>query len=74
MSDQHTNHDDPAMTEDVSEDYAAPLAALSVGDQIPWKLDASGEPQWLTVVAVEGPGVYLVCDPSGNVERLTDTE
>jgi hypothetical protein len=69
MSDQHTNHDDPPLP-----DNAAPLAALSVGDQIPWKLDASGEPQWLTVVAVEGPGVYLVRDPSGNVERLTDTE
>jgi hypothetical protein len=73
MSDQHTNHDDPSMAENVSKDDAA-LGQLSIGDQIPWKLDASGEPQWLTVVAVEGPGVYLVRDPSGNVERLTDAE
>ncbi len=28
------------------------LAPLKIGDQIPWKLDRNGDPQWLTVIEV----------------------
>lgn len=73
MSDQPINHDPPT-AEELSPDDAAALAPLSIGDQIPWKLDVDGEPQWLTAIAIESPGVYLVRDPSGNIERLRDSE
>ena len=28
------------------------LTLLNVGDELPWRLDADGEPQWLTVIEV----------------------
>ena len=69
MNDQPQDHVDKS-----NDEHVPALAALEIGDRVPWKLDASGEPQWLTVVAVEGPGIYLVRDPSGNVERLSDSQ
>lgn len=50
------------------------LAPLEVGDLIPWKLDASGEPQWLEVVHVLDAVSYLVRYPDGSHEVLTDSE
>ena len=74
MSDQHAHHDNAPTHGPMQEDDVAALAPLRIGDQIPWKLDETGEPQWLTVIAIESPGVYLVRDPSGNIERLRDSE
>jgi hypothetical protein len=49
------------------------LAQLQVGDQIPWKLDRDGKPQWLTVTEVLENG-YIVHYPDGRLETLVDTE
>jgi len=50
------------------------LAPLTVGSEIPWRLTPEGEPQWLTVIEVVSPGVYLVRYPDGVVEELRDTD
>jgi len=50
------------------------LAPLHVGDQLPWKLDEDGEPQWLTVTSVLTKTSYAVRYPDGTVETLTDSE
>jgi hypothetical protein len=53
---------------------ASLLAPLNLGDQIPWKLDSRGEPQWLTVTDVIDEASYAVRYPDGTVEILTDSE
>ncbi len=50
------------------------LAPLKRGDQIPWKLDGSSEPQWLTVTGVIDATSYEVRLPDGTVETLADSE
>jgi hypothetical protein len=50
------------------------LAPLSVGDQLPWKLDRDGHPEWLVVVDVISPTSYLVRYPDGKNEILVDSE
>jgi hypothetical protein len=50
------------------------LAPLRLGDRIPWKLDGSGEPQWLTVTEVIDETTYKVRYPDGTVETLADSE
>jgi hypothetical protein len=50
------------------------LARLKLGDQIPWKLDRNGDPQWLTVIEVVSDTSYSVRYPDGTVETLTDSE
>jgi hypothetical protein len=50
------------------------LSSLDVGDRLPWKLDAGGEPLWLTVTEVLGEGSCLVRYPDGTSETLTDSE
>jgi hypothetical protein len=50
------------------------LAPLRVGDQIPWRLDSNGEPQWLTVIEVVSTVSYVVCYPDGTTEMLVDSE
>jgi hypothetical protein len=47
---------------------------LTRGDRIPWKLDGSGEPQWLTVTEVIDETTYEVRYPDGTVETLADSE
>ena len=50
------------------------LAALSVGNRLPWKLDHDSEPQWLVVVDVLSSTSYLVRYPDGTTETLVDSE
>lgn len=50
------------------------LAPLEVGDGIPWKLDATGEPQWLVVTEVLDNAAYVVRYPDGRLEVLEDSE
>lgn len=50
------------------------LAPLQVGERLPWKLNADGEPQWLTVIEVVSSTSYLVEYPDGRTELLTDAE
>lgn len=50
------------------------LAPLKIGDQIPWKLDRNGDPQWLIVTEVVSDTSYVVRYPDGKVETLTDSE
>ena len=50
------------------------LAQLNLGDQIPWKLDSHGEPQWLTVTEVIDEASYAVRYPNGTVEIVADSE
>jgi hypothetical protein len=50
------------------------LALLEVGDQLPWRVDASSELQWLTVIDVLTDSSYRVRFPDGTVETLTDSE
>jgi hypothetical protein len=50
------------------------LRTLSVGDEIPWRLDASGKPQWLVVSKVVEVGLYEVRYPDGKTELLRDSE
>jgi hypothetical protein len=50
------------------------LTPLKVGDQLPWRLDSRGEPQWLTVIEVVSDTSYAVRYPNGTVEILTDAE
>jgi hypothetical protein len=50
------------------------LTLLEVGDQLPWRMDASGEPLWLTVIEVLTDSSYRVRFPDGAVETLTDSE
>ena len=50
------------------------LAPLKVGDKLPWRLDADGEPQWLTVIEVVSDVSYLVRYPDGTLELLVDAE
>jgi hypothetical protein len=50
------------------------LAPLAVGDRLPWRFDADGEPQWLTVVECLPGSAYLVRYPDGRVETLIDSE
>ena len=50
------------------------LAPLAVGDQLPWKLDRDGQPQWLVVVEVINSTSYLVRYPDGKTEILVDSE
>jgi hypothetical protein len=49
------------------------LAALKVGDQLPWKMEED-QPLWLTVTAVLGSGRYEVEYPDGHVEVLADSD
>ncbi len=64
----------PKGTETNESDASALLAPLRVGDRLPWKLDRSGEPQWLTVIAITGAGEYVVRYPSGKTETLRDAD
>ncbi len=50
------------------------LSPLSVGDELPWRLDESGQPQWLKVLEVLSSTSYLVRYPDGTTEILTDSE
>jgi hypothetical protein len=50
------------------------LAPLRVGDQIPWRLDSNGEPQWLTVIEVVNSVTYIVRYPDGTIGALVDSE
>ena len=50
------------------------LAPLEIGDQIAWKLDRNGDPQWLTVTEALSDTSYAVSYPDGTVETLTDSE
>jgi len=50
------------------------LAPLKVGDTLPWRLDADGEPQWLTVIEVVSDVSYVVRYPDGTIELLVDCE
>ena len=50
------------------------LAPLKVGDQLPWKLDSNGEPQWLAVIEVVDRVTYVVRYPDGTVGALVDSE
>lgn len=50
------------------------LAPLKVGDKLPWRLGADGEPQWLTVIEVVSDVSYLVRYPDGAIELLVDSE
>src|SRR5207253_2835474 len=50
------------------------LAPIAAGNQLPWKLDRYGEPQWLVVVEVISPISYLVRYPDGKTEILVDSE
>lgn len=50
------------------------LAPLKIGDQIPWKLDRNGDPQWLTVTEIISDTSYAVRYPNGKIETLTDSE
>jgi hypothetical protein len=50
------------------------LAALVVGDKLPWKLDRDGQPKWLIVVEVVDSTSCLVRYPDGKTEFLVDSE
>jgi hypothetical protein len=50
------------------------LTPLEVGDQLPWRLDCNGEPQWLTVIEVVSSVSYIVRYPDGTTELLVDSE
>jgi hypothetical protein len=50
------------------------VAALKIGDRLPWRLDEDGEPQWLTVIEVVSAVSYLVRYPDGTIELLVDSE
>jgi hypothetical protein len=50
------------------------LAPLVVGDKLPWRLDADGEPHWLTVIDVVSEVSYLVRYPDGTIQLLVDSE
>jgi hypothetical protein len=50
------------------------LAPLKRGDRIPWRLDRSGEPQWLTVTDLIDETSYEVRYPDGALETLVDSE
>ena len=65
----------PALPEsDERQDHNMPLLApLSIGDRLPWRL-VDGEPTWLIVTAVLGPGVHEVEYPDGSREILLDSE
>jgi hypothetical protein len=69
-------HEDaiPEGTETNESDASALLAPLRVGDRLPWKLNQSGELQWLTVIAITGAGEYVVRYPSGKTETLRDAD
>jgi hypothetical protein len=48
------------------------LVSLQLGDRLPWRLDADGEPQWLIVVEVVTQSEYVVEYPDGTRESLVD--
>jgi len=50
------------------------LAPLAVCDQLPWKLDRDGRPQWLIVVEVINSTSNRVRYPDGKTEILVDSE
>ena len=50
------------------------LASLKVGDQLPWRLDSNGEPQWLTVIEFVDGMTYVVRYPDGTIGALVDSE
>jgi hypothetical protein len=50
------------------------LAPLKVGDQLPWRLDGDGEPQWLIVIDVIDSVTYVVRYPDGTIGALVDSE
>lgn len=50
------------------------LAPLKVGDQLPWRLNPDGEPEWLTVIEVIDGVTYVVRYPDGTVGALVDSE
>ena len=52
----------------------AELAQLKVGDQLPWRRDVAGAPQWLTVVEVVSETAYVVRYPDGTLETIVDSE
>jgi hypothetical protein len=49
------------------------LAPLAVGDELPWRLDRNGNPQWLAVVARISADSYLVHYPDGATAVLVDS-
>ncbi len=59
------------MTEDTDR-QAGLLAPLAAGDQVPggWE----GRPAWFTVLAVLGPGRYLIERPDGTRNESRDTQ
>jgi hypothetical protein len=62
------------MRSDEPDAAASLLAPLNVGDRLPWKLDRSGEPQWLTVIEVVSDVSYVIRYPDGTTELLVDSE
>jgi hypothetical protein len=50
------------------------LAPLKVGDQLPWRLDSNGEPQWLVVIEVVDSVTYVLRYPDGTIGALVDSE
>jgi hypothetical protein len=65
--------DEPMGSHDSNAAVSA-LAPLQVGDRLPWKLDRSGDPQWLTVIEVVSDTSYMVRYPEGMTELLVDSE
>jgi hypothetical protein len=49
------------------------LAPLAVGDELPWKLNREGQPQWLVVIEVIGSDRYVVQYPDGATELVVDS-
>jgi hypothetical protein len=50
------------------------LARLSVGDELPWRVTRSGEPQWLVVTEVVDASRYRVRYPDGTTAELVDSD
>lgn len=50
------------------------LAPLKMGDELPFRLDGDGEPQWLTVIEVIDSVTYIVRYPDDTTELLVDAE
>ena len=65
----------PGQKESPEQGPTAPrlLAPLDLGERVPWMLDRSGEPQWLTVIEVVSDTSYVVLYPNGTADTLTDS-
>ena len=50
------------------------LSPLIVGDQVPVRLSADSEPEWLTVIEIVSDASYIVRYPDGMTETLVDSE